>query len=289
MIRRPPRSTLDRSSAASDVYKRQAEHDAGGIGYKVFAGIMLGIAFHFLNGLFSHLGLLNTWPPMLSVSIPSIAAFVLAPFREAEAAPALEGADEPAEGLRRSEAQLRAAVEALGEGLVITDLSATGASPSYFAFAAFPEINVTTGGGDLTMQTGGFGLNRVTKRGTNQFHGTGFWFLRNDAMDAKNFFDQEKPDFSRNQYGGTVGGPVLRDRLFFFGSYELLTACREASGLPAVAKDFVVDVRQLEAARAAAYGLIDQIVLPHQFYRTDIGEQFANTDAARLKEWGWLQ
>ncbi|RPH67185.1 MAG: LPS export ABC transporter permease LptG [Burkholderiales bacterium] len=51
---------------------------AGGIGYKVFAGIMLGIAFHFLNGLFSHLGLLNTWPPLLAVSIPSIGAFVLA-------------------------------------------------------------------------------------------------------------------------------------------------------------------------------------------------------------------
>ena len=51
---------------------------AGGIGYKVFAGVMLGIAFHFLNGLFSHLGLLNTWPPLVSVSIPSIAAFVLA-------------------------------------------------------------------------------------------------------------------------------------------------------------------------------------------------------------------
>jgi lipopolysaccharide export system permease protein len=51
---------------------------AGGIGYKVFAGIMLGIAFHFLNGLFSHLGLLNTWPPLLSVSIPSLGAFALA-------------------------------------------------------------------------------------------------------------------------------------------------------------------------------------------------------------------
>lgn len=51
---------------------------AGGIGYKVFAGIMLGVAFHFLNGLFSHLGLLNTWPPLLAVSIPSIAAFVVA-------------------------------------------------------------------------------------------------------------------------------------------------------------------------------------------------------------------
>ncbi len=51
---------------------------AGGIGYKVFAGIMLGVAFHFLNGLFSHVGLLNTWPPLLAVSIPSIVAFVVA-------------------------------------------------------------------------------------------------------------------------------------------------------------------------------------------------------------------
>ncbi len=51
---------------------------AGGISYKVFAGIMLGIGFHFLNGLFTHLGLLHTWPPLLSVSIPSVVAFVLA-------------------------------------------------------------------------------------------------------------------------------------------------------------------------------------------------------------------
>ena len=51
---------------------------AGGIGYKVFAGIMLGVAFHFLNGLFSNLGLLNTWPPWLAVSIPSLTAFCLA-------------------------------------------------------------------------------------------------------------------------------------------------------------------------------------------------------------------
>ena len=45
----------------------------------------------------------------------------------------------------------------------------------------------------------------------------------------------------------------------------------------------------VEAARIAAYALIDKIVLPHRFYRTDIGAQFANTDAARLKEWGWMQ
>lgn len=50
---------------------------AGGIGYKVFAGIMLGVAFHFLNGLFSHLGLLNTWPAWLSAALPSAAALML--------------------------------------------------------------------------------------------------------------------------------------------------------------------------------------------------------------------
>lgn len=51
---------------------------AGGIGYKVFAGIMLGVAFHFMNGLFSHLGLLNTWPAWLAASVPSMIAVLLA-------------------------------------------------------------------------------------------------------------------------------------------------------------------------------------------------------------------
>ncbi len=51
---------------------------AGSIGYKVFAGIMLGVAFHFMNGLFSHLGLLNTWPAWLSVSVPSLVALAVA-------------------------------------------------------------------------------------------------------------------------------------------------------------------------------------------------------------------
>lgn len=82
------------------------------------------------------------------------------------------------------------------------------------------EFQVMVGTYSAEYTGAGGTLSAVTKSGTNQFHGTGFWFLRNDAMDAKNFFDQKKPDFSRNQYGGTVGGPVLRDRLFFFGSYE---------------------------------------------------------------------
>jgi lipopolysaccharide export system permease protein len=51
---------------------------AGGIGLKLFLGVMLGVGFYFMNGLFSNLGLLNTWPPWLAVSIPSLVAFAVA-------------------------------------------------------------------------------------------------------------------------------------------------------------------------------------------------------------------
>ena len=66
-------------------------------------------------------------------------------------------------------------------------------------------------------------LNIATKSGTNQFHGEVFDYLRNDVFDARNFFDIAKPAFRRNQYGGTLGGPIVKDRTFFFFSYEGLT------------------------------------------------------------------
>ena len=66
-------------------------------------------------------------------------------------------------------------------------------------------------------------VNVTTKSGTNQFHGTAFEFLRNHTLDAKNFFDRASdpiPPFKRNQFGGTVGGPIIKNRLFFMGNYE---------------------------------------------------------------------
>ena len=62
----------------------------------------------------------------------------------------------------------------------------------------------------------------ASRGGENQFHGTLFEFLRNDKMDARGFFDSQKPPFKRNQFGGVLGGPIIKDRAFFFGSYEAL-------------------------------------------------------------------
>jgi len=70
-------------------------------------------------------------------------------------------------------------------------------------------------------------VNAITKSGTNQFHGSLFEFVRNDAFDARNFFSLTQPKLRRNQFGGSVGGPVLlpglyngRDKTFFFVAYE---------------------------------------------------------------------
>jgi carboxypeptidase family protein/TonB-dependent receptor-like protein len=66
-------------------------------------------------------------------------------------------------------------------------------------------------------------VNAVTRSGTNAIHGSGFEFVRSQSLDAKNFFDVPDdpiPPFKRNQFGGTVGGPIVKDSTFFFGSYE---------------------------------------------------------------------
>lgn len=68
--------------------------------------------------------------------------------------------------------------------------------------------------------TSGGVVNMVSKSGTNQFHGTAYEYLRNSDLDARNFFDQQKPAFKRNQFGGSLGGPIRKDKAFFFANYE---------------------------------------------------------------------
>jgi hypothetical protein len=77
-------------------------------------------------------------------------------------------------------------------------------------------------------------INVTTRSGSNSFHGSGFEFLRNSWFDAKNFFDSATspiPEFRRNQFGGTLGGPILKNKLFFMANYEGL---REAKALTSI-------------------------------------------------------
>ncbi len=67
----------------------------------------------------------------------------------------------------------------------------------------------------------------VTRSGSNEIHGTVYEFLRNDNMDARKFFDAQRPEFRRNQFGVTAGGPIIRGKAFFFGAFEGL---RETQG-----------------------------------------------------------
>lgn len=99
-----------------------------------------------------------------------------------------------------------------------------GAGGQLFGIESILEFQVVTHnqGAQYGRSMGGI-VNAVTRSGTNTFHGSVYEFLRNSALDAKNFFDNPKapiPPFKRNQFGATAGGPIQRDRLFFFANYE---------------------------------------------------------------------
>jgi hypothetical protein len=87
---------------------------------------------------------------------------------------------------------------------------------------AIQEFSVVTGNATADYgRTSGGVINAVTRAGTNQFHGSLYEFLRNSALDARNFFDGTSvPPFKRNQFGGSLGGPIKRQRTFFFIDYE---------------------------------------------------------------------
>jgi hypothetical protein len=83
------------------------------------------------------------------------------------------------------------------------------------------EFRILTNNADAEygFYAGGM-INVLTKSGTNQFHGSAFEFLRNPHLDARNFFSPERGTLHQNQFGGTGGGPIRRDKLFFFADYQ---------------------------------------------------------------------
>jgi hypothetical protein len=81
-------------------------------------------------------------------------------------------------------------------------------------------------------KTSGGVVNAITRSGTNDFHGTGYEFLRNSTLDARNYFEDPtlaKASFKRNQFGGGIGGPIIKNKTFFFADYE---GIRQSKGIP---------------------------------------------------------
>ena len=82
------------------------------------------------------------------------------------------------------------------------------------------EFKVQVGNYSAEFASGGAVINVITRSGGNEFHGSAFEFLRNNAFDARQFFDARKPQFQQNQFGVALGGPIRRNKTFFFGDYQ---------------------------------------------------------------------
>ena len=113
------------------------------------------------------------------------------------------------------------------DGVSNGDISnnAQGASRAYIGAETVAEMQVITNNYSAEYQSAaGAIISAITKSGTNSLHGSLFEFIRNDNLDAANFFtnafNEDKPEFKRNQFGGSIGGPIVPDQTFFFASYE---------------------------------------------------------------------
>jgi hypothetical protein len=111
-------------------------------------------------------------------------------------------------------------------------------------------------------RTPGAQVSVVTKSGTNVFHGTAFEYFRNDKLDANDWFANAKglarPELRQNDFGGVLGGPIKKDKLFFFGSYEGLRVRQ-----PHIANTYVPSLASRQTAPAAVQPLLNAFPLPN--------------------------
>jgi hypothetical protein len=152
----------------------------------------------------------------------------------------------------------------LGNGLggALGSFSALGGTNSLVSVDAMQEFRIQTSTYAPEFgRTPGAQISIVTRSGTNQFHGTVFDYFRNDALDANNWFaDSEglaKPQERQNDFGGTFSGPILKDRTFFFFSYEGLRLT-----LPETSLTGVPDLAARQNAIAATQPLLNAFPLP---------------------------
>lgn len=138
------------------------------------------------------------------------------------------------------------------DGVDIGDQAATGASSVYFDFDMLQEMQISTGGNDITQQTGGVGINLVTKSGTDQIRGSGRYLVVDQSLGSTNLTDELRAQGARTgapiqnikDYGIEAGGPIYRGRAWFWGSYSkqdiqvgVVNFFRKVDGCPVNAAD----------------------------------------------------
>ncbi len=115
------------------------------------------------------------------------------------------------------------------DGIPITDMAATGATPTYYDFDMFQEMNITTGGADMTAATGGVALNFILKSGTNNWRGSARFYFEDESMQSNNMSRELATNLGSKtgkgnrtsqyeDYGFEIGGPIVKDRLWAWGS-----------------------------------------------------------------------
>src|SRR5450631_2274945 len=146
-------------------------------------------------------------------------------------------------------------------GGAIPAFTAQGGTNGLVSVDAMQEFRIQTSSYAAEYgRTPGAQISVVTKSGTNQFHGTAFDYLRNDIFDARNYFDAPplpKPPLRQNDFGGTLGGPVLKDKTFFFVSYEGLRL-----RLPQTASDVFLTASARAAVAPAYQPVVNALPLP---------------------------
>ena len=114
------------------------------------------------------------------------------------------------------------------DGVDITDQAATGASAVYYDFDMLQEMQISTGGNDVTQQTGGVGINLVTKSGSDTVRGSGRYYWTDDSLGSTNLTEELRAQGARSgapiqnikDYGIEAGGPIWKSRAWFWGSYS---------------------------------------------------------------------
>ncbi len=104
----------------------------------------------------------------------------------------------------------------------LNQVGITGAPATLLPIDAIQEFNLQSQFAAEYGRNSGSVVNIITRSGTNKFHGSAFEFLRNSALDARNYFNTEarKSEFQNNQFGGSLGGPIVKDKTFLFMAYE---------------------------------------------------------------------